>query len=42
VRDRFQMIGNAVPPPLFAAVLRGLDNLWTKPTRGSSHSRVVR
>lgn len=29
VRDRFQMIGNAVPPPLFTAVLRGLNPLWT-------------
>lgn len=28
VRDRFQMIGNAVPPPLFSAVLGGFDNLW--------------
>jgi len=30
VRDRFQMIGNAVPPPLFRAVLGALDHLWTK------------
>jgi len=22
------MIGNAVPPPLFAAALRGLDGIW--------------
>lgn len=28
VRERFQMIGNAVPPPLFAAVMRNLDSLW--------------
>jgi DNA (cytosine-5)-methyltransferase 1 len=28
VRDRFQMIGNAVPPPLFEAVVRNLDQLW--------------
>jgi DNA (cytosine-5)-methyltransferase 1 len=28
IRDRFQMIGNAVPPPLFAAVLRTLPKLW--------------
>jgi DNA (cytosine-5)-methyltransferase 1 len=29
IRDRFQMIGNAVPPPLFEAVLRGLPMKWT-------------
>jgi len=28
VRDRFQAIGNAVPPPLFAAVLRPLEAIW--------------
>jgi DNA (cytosine-5)-methyltransferase 1 len=28
VRDRFQMIGNAVPPPLFQAVLEPLKKLW--------------
>jgi DNA (cytosine-5)-methyltransferase 1 len=28
VRERFQMIGNAVPPPLFEAVVNNLDNLW--------------
>ena len=28
VRDKFQMIGNAVPPPLFAAVLKPLESLW--------------
>ena len=28
VRDRFQMIGNAVPPPLFEAVVTNLENLW--------------
>jgi DNA (cytosine-5)-methyltransferase 1 len=28
VRERFQMIGNAVPPPLFEAVLRGLTEIW--------------
>jgi DNA (cytosine-5)-methyltransferase 1 len=28
VRQRFQMIGNAVPPPLFEAVVMKLDNLW--------------
>lgn len=28
VRDRFQMIGNAVPPPLFQAVVRPLRKLW--------------
>lgn len=25
IRERFQMIGNAVPPPLFASVLKGLE-----------------
>jgi DNA (cytosine-5)-methyltransferase 1 len=29
IRDRFQMIGNAVPPPLFGTVLSGLDDLWS-------------
>jgi DNA (cytosine-5)-methyltransferase 1 len=28
VRERFQMIGNAVPPPLFGAVLKPLSELW--------------
>jgi len=28
VRDRFQMIGNAVPPPLFRAVVKPLSELW--------------
>jgi DNA (cytosine-5)-methyltransferase 1 len=28
VRDRFQMIGNAVPPPLFQAVVQNLKSLW--------------
>ncbi|MFN0141444.1 MAG: DNA cytosine methyltransferase [Pyrinomonadaceae bacterium] len=28
VRDRFQAIGNAVPPPLFAAVLQPLREIW--------------
>lgn len=28
VRDRFQMIGNAVPPPLFEAVVKNLEGLW--------------
>ena len=28
IRDRFQMIGNAVPPPLFEAVVAGLKGLW--------------
>ncbi|MBZ5646658.1 MAG: DNA (cytosine-5-)-methyltransferase [Acidobacteriia bacterium] len=27
-RDKFQMIGNAVPPPLFQAVVKQLDGLW--------------
>jgi DNA (cytosine-5)-methyltransferase 1 len=30
IRERFQMIGNAVPPPLFGAVLRGLNGLWSQ------------
>jgi DNA (cytosine-5)-methyltransferase 1 len=30
VRDRFQMIGNAVPPPLFGAALSGLSRVWTR------------
>jgi DNA (cytosine-5)-methyltransferase 1 len=29
VRDRFQMIGNAVPPPLFEAVVRGFRQVWS-------------
>jgi len=29
VRDRFQAIGNAVPPPLFSAVLEPLQVIWT-------------
>lgn len=28
IRDRYQMIGNAVPPPLFAAVVKELKGLW--------------
>jgi DNA (cytosine-5)-methyltransferase 1 len=28
VRERFQMIGNAVPPPLFTAVVSNLQELW--------------
>ena len=28
IRERFQMIGNAVPPPLFKAVVSGLMGLW--------------
>jgi DNA (cytosine-5)-methyltransferase 1 len=28
VRERFQMIGNAVPPPLFEAVVANLEYLW--------------
>lgn len=30
IRERFQMIGNAVPPPLFEAVVKNLDKLWQK------------
>jgi len=29
VRDRFQMIGNAVPPPLYRSVVRNLQPLWS-------------
>jgi DNA (cytosine-5)-methyltransferase 1 len=28
VRERFQMIGNAVPPPLFKAVVSKVKDLW--------------
>jgi DNA (cytosine-5)-methyltransferase 1 len=28
VRERFQMIGNAVPPPMFEAVVSQLNKLW--------------
>jgi DNA (cytosine-5)-methyltransferase 1 len=28
IRERFQMIGNAVPPPLFEAVVRALPRIW--------------
>ena len=28
VRERFQMIGNAVPPPLFKAVVKTLPDIW--------------
>lgn len=28
IRDRFQAIGNAVPPPLFAEVIRPLSKIW--------------
>lgn len=28
IKDRFQMIGNAVPPPLFGAVVSGLSHIW--------------
>jgi len=30
VRERFQMIGNAVPPPLFSAVASQLSNVWSR------------
>lgn len=29
VRERFRAIGNAVPPPLFSAVLKPLDPIWS-------------
>jgi DNA (cytosine-5)-methyltransferase 1 len=28
IRQRFQLIGNAVPPPLFSAVVKNLNDLW--------------
>jgi DNA (cytosine-5)-methyltransferase 1 len=28
IRERFQMVGNAVPPPLFEAVVRALPRIW--------------
>jgi len=28
VRKKFQLIGNAVPPPLFEAVTKALPNIW--------------
>jgi DNA (cytosine-5)-methyltransferase 1 len=28
LRDRYKVIGNAVPPPLFAAVVGALPNIW--------------
>ena len=28
VRDRFQLVGNAVPPPLFRAVVGALPDIW--------------
>jgi DNA (cytosine-5)-methyltransferase 1 len=28
IRERFQMIGNAVPPPLFEATVSNLEGLW--------------
>jgi DNA (cytosine-5)-methyltransferase 1 len=28
LRDRFQLIGNAVPPPLFKAVLKAMPPIW--------------
>jgi DNA (cytosine-5)-methyltransferase 1 len=28
VKEKFQMIGNAVPPPLFQSVVEGLNPLW--------------
>jgi DNA (cytosine-5)-methyltransferase 1 len=30
VRERFQMIGNAVPPPLFRAVVANLQGIWSE------------
>jgi DNA (cytosine-5)-methyltransferase 1 len=28
LKDRYKVIGNAVPPPLFAAVSGALPNIW--------------
>jgi DNA (cytosine-5)-methyltransferase 1 len=30
IREKFQMIGNAVPPPLFKAVVTNLQGLWSE------------
>jgi DNA (cytosine-5)-methyltransferase 1 len=30
IREKFQMIGNAVPPPLFKAVVANLQGLWSE------------
>lgn len=29
IRERFQLVGNAVPPPLFEAVVKNLPNVWS-------------
>jgi len=29
IRERFQLVGNAVPPPLFEAVVRNLPEIWS-------------
>jgi len=29
VKEKFQMIGNAVPPPLFEAVVKAIPNVWS-------------
>ena len=29
VRDKFQLVGNAVPPPLFHAVVQRLEGIWS-------------
>ena len=41
VEERFRAIGNAVPPPLFAAVAKQLVATLSAPTRGARGRRIV-